>query len=319
MTWDDLLAAVRKATRRKDRDRAEELVAFMKQELAHRDRDTPENHSAALFHEGIVADGFGDLDRAHACFTQAMELDVTMHGPDHEAVADVLHSLGLVEHSQGKLDAAATTFARAARIYAKVDSPRSCAEHVFAGEAMFKAGRLAEAEALLERALEASPTPERPWHRLAAATMHRVFIPSKRFRESMSVLAAASRAPLLDDPRWREAQARIWCDIGNTSIVFAALGQAAAAYECVIALGEDARLLGEARQGLAHAGSFGLPLDVFRVVYVHEREPIAHVMHRERGLYVVSAAPENIDVGDAVEIEENGRPITSIIRVLRGH
>lgn len=319
MTWDDLLAAIRQATRRKDRERAEKLVALMKQQLTDRDRDTPKNHSAALFHEGIVADGFGELDRAHACFTQAMKIDITIHGPDHVAVAEVLHSVGLVERSQGELSAAATTFARAARIYAKVNSPQSCAEHVFAGEAMFMAGRLAEAEALLERALTTRPTSDRPWHRLAAVTLHRVYLPNERFGESMSVLAGASRLPLREEPGWREAQARIWCDIGHTSIVFAALTQAAAAYECASALGEDARLLAEAREGLAQAGSFGLPLDVFRVVYVHEREPIAHVMHRERGLYVVHGAPDHIALGTAVEIEEHGKPITSIIRVLRGH
>jgi tetratricopeptide (TPR) repeat protein len=307
-SWQDLVEALHGAMSARDQARGEEILAQMRRHPLPAADDGLQQQASARFLEGAFADTFGQLERAEQCFTEAVHLDTLLHGPSHPAVADALHSVGIVRRRRGNLAGAAEAFVSAGEIYEEVGANRACGELVTAADLFVRLERFDEAEELLEHALELKASRDAPWKKNAGRLLHQVYRARKEYREALSALSQASRQRMRDDPAWQEAQAQIWLHIGDTSIVFDARDQAAAAYALAMSLDDSPALIAHAKKGLAHIRrTFAFPLDGFRVVYVDRAQKIAHVAHRERGLFVVHDV-STVNLGDRVTIDDSQSP-----------
>ena len=131
-TWGDLLEACCRAIDRQDWDRGEAILQQMDREAAH--QAAPETLASAAFHRGLFHDAKGELARAEAAFGESVSWDERAHGPHHQAVADALRSVAIVQGKRGNLEAAVATRRRVA------DVQKALGSSVLAAEALIEAG-----------------------------------------------------------------------------------------------------------------------------------------------------------------------------------
>ncbi len=131
-TWGDLLSGVRRAIEREDWDAGESILEHLEQEAAH--LGTPRALASAAFYAGMFFDAKGELAHAEAAFVEAVSWDERAFGPTHQAVADALQSLAMVQARRGKIQDAVAARRRAADVLVALDEP------VLAAEALIAAG-----------------------------------------------------------------------------------------------------------------------------------------------------------------------------------
>lgn len=138
-TWGDLLSEVRRAIATEDWERGEHAVLYLQREAEH--QADPDSLASAAFYAGMFHDARGELARAEASFAEAVSWDERAHGAVHEAVADALRSVAIVQAKRGHLEKATATRRRVAEVFTALDRPVLAAESLIqAGETLERAG-----------------------------------------------------------------------------------------------------------------------------------------------------------------------------------
>ncbi len=151
-TWGDLLEGVRRAIAREDWDEGEEILEHLEREAEH--QATPDALASAAFYAGMFYDAKGELARAEARFGEALSWDERAHGPEHQAVADALHSVAIVQGKRGKLEQSVATRRRVAEVQRALGSSVRAAEALIgAGDALLKGGYFKSAVEICSEAL----------------------------------------------------------------------------------------------------------------------------------------------------------------------
>lgn len=125
-TWGDLLTEVRRAIATEDWERGERAVLHLETEAEH--QADPGSLASAAFYAGMFHDARGELARAEASFAEALSWDERAHGPVHQAVADALRSVAIVQAKRGHFERATATRRRVADVCKALDRPVLAAE-----------------------------------------------------------------------------------------------------------------------------------------------------------------------------------------------
>jgi len=151
-TWGDLLEGVRRAIAREDWDEGEAILEHLEREAAH--QATPGALASAAFCAGMFHDAKGELARAEARFGEALSWDERAHGPEHQAIADALRSIAIVQGKRGKLQESVATRRRVAEVQQALGSRVLAAEAlVEAGDVLLKGGYYRSAVEICTEAL----------------------------------------------------------------------------------------------------------------------------------------------------------------------
>lgn len=305
-TWGDLLDALERARREDDFERAEDILEHMRREAAQQGDLGLE--ASALFYEGVVADESGDLDRAEGCFRHLVDVDRRLHGPTHEAVADALHSLGLVRGRRGDHAGAAEAYLACAEIHVELQTTLRVPSLISAGDAFHRAGARDDAHEAYDRALRLPAPTDAPWHEHATLRLQRYLVDVKRFPDALRLVAAALSLPLGPTRPFREARAQLLVALGHLSWVFGHDSQCHAAHRAALTFTEDPTLRDEAERAMeavpAGAALDG-PLDAYRVVFTLG-DGLAHVLHAERGFFMTRDIEVPV-LGETLERDETAR------------
>jgi tetratricopeptide (TPR) repeat protein len=320
-TWGDLLDEVRQAIASRDWDAGEIAIEMLRREAEH--QGNPGTLASAAFYTGMFHDARGALDAAEASFSEAVSWDERAHGPEHQAVADALRSLGMVQVRRKRADAAVRSYERAARIY-EADGKRvaglECRRLV--AQAWLVSGRLDESFAgyadVLARIAGASDLGSRAERVNALVGQCECQRRGRRFEVAYTLACEATRegASPVDDTL-RSALARAWAALAFLCRhAFRREEEAVLAYALARDLTRSADLRASTSKAIAESpdhAALGRERVEGPVVATITSGGEAGVFDPERGVVVADGAA-GCAVGDRVRLHREAERFT-LVRV----
>ncbi len=312
-TWIELNNAVKAALRNGALEEADKLLAPLHAEA--RRRDETELLCNSHFTEGLVRDAQGRLAEAEDAFTMALRLDEKMRGADHVAVAETLHSIGIVRTRRNDYEGALAAYQRAASIFRVKQPFQTTRTLCTVGSTLLKMERFDEAVAVFEEAFEAAKAePKTPYAHGARA----LFCAGEALRQSRNFPKAAARLAMATQmsgpkmsPELADIVTRAWYTLGIVSRygLQNCQTQAAVAFWYASQNGAAPEVSRRAEEELAkmpeRSRCQGDPAR-FRLVFRDANDNL-HVASSAHGMYHLRQ-PFEAELGAAVDVElEDGR------------
>lgn len=311
-TWGDVLNEVRRAIAARDWDAGTVAIETLRREAEH--QASPESLASAAFYAGMFHDARGALGEAEAAFAEAVSWDERAHGPEHEAVADALRSLAIVQKRRKRIDAAVRTYERAASIYASnrrfafAAEARLAAAHVLRSEARWQEtyDLYTSALQLVESATDLPGRTERVHALVGAAECMRC---TKHFEVAYTLACKATRegtAPV--DDALRVALGNAWMTLAFLARhAFRREEEAVLAYAVARDVTRNSQVHARAVAAIAESpiASLGAaPVEGWVIATVGDERVAAGVFHPSFGARVAKGGVGR-RAGDPVEVERD--------------
>jgi tetratricopeptide (TPR) repeat protein len=313
-TWGELRQLAHEALDEGDYPLADRYVQQMVEEAER--SESPGQLASAFFSLGMLRHAEGELDEAEEAFERAVENDIEAHGPAHEAVADALRSLGLVQRDMGPeaLARAVESFERAAATYARCKPAMVPDALGCAGGALLRAERYDEARGCFERAVASALRWCGSGHKETLQAMLGLGEAQRCNRETMAAYSTFSRATRMEvkgpEAAVNDLRSRAWYSLGLLAGCFQGGGvEAKLAWLFARDLAQVAAVRQKALERLADLPDVAVADTggelAWRVARAHGDE-ICHLLHPHRGHWVLrcaAPAPLGAKVPAAVDVE----------------
>ncbi len=300
-TFDDLIAAGYRSVDQGDLGAAETYA--LRANTHAQEMGVSEMLGKALFLLGVVRHHQDHLAAAEAAFGEAVLHDERAYGPAHEAVADTLRSLALVQQSRDRLGAADAHFARAEQIYSECN-PRQAAEVACRrGRLELNRGELDRAGDHFNRAIKEGKRGGAMVQSLRASHgVADVLWARKHFKQAFNVYMGMTRSSLSTEEAGAEV-AYAWLQLGALSKAFNALFEAKFA-SSVAASSTASWVREQAVERLKKLSSIG-PLechDAWFLTHYSEESGGGHVGRSSKGLFAFDG-PQPAAIGERVAVD----------------